>query len=76
MFQIDPMWAERQQLLLQWARFDNFCNELLYRIAQFEALKAKSKPKPVPSPSDARLQQILAADRKRVERARKRKRSH
>ena len=68
----DWMRAERQKLIEGWARLDNATCELQYMVAKFERLKAKSEAKPLPPPpvSEARLKQILAADRKRVKQAR------
>jgi hypothetical protein len=77
MFPVDNwLAAERQKLIKGHARLDNACCTLLYLISKFEALQAKSKAKPLPPPSEVRLKQIVAADRKLAERARKRKRSH
>jgi hypothetical protein len=65
----DWMHAERQKLIEGWARLDNATCELQYAVAVFERLKAKSR-----AISEARLKQIVAADRKCAERARARKR--
>jgi hypothetical protein len=78
MAQIVENWlhAERQKLIEGWARLDGAICQFEYAVAKFERLKAKSKAKPVPPICEARLKQIVAADRERAERSRKRKRSH